>query len=179
MKSFFNWLKDFIYDSIDYIIMIAIIITVVFVIGWRLDVLFANDATDIPHKNIIISNGEDVPKDPNVIKPEVLDPEVDEELPPDEPEVNVETPPDSPVTEAPVVVDTPSAVSTETVSITIPPGSLPSKIGDILESNGLISSRKDFVNKAQELKLDTKLKSGSYKIPKNSTLEEVLKIITK
>lgn len=179
MKSFFNWVNDFIYDSIDYIIMIVIIISVVFVIGWRLDVLFANDATDIPHKNIIISNGEDVPKDPNVIDPEVLKPEVDVDLPPGEPEDNIETPSDTPITETPVVVDNSTEVNTASINITIPPGSLPSKIGDILESNGLISSRKDFVNKAQELKLDTKLKSGTYKIPNNSTLEEVLKIITK
>lgn len=164
MKKIFDWLKDFVYDSIDYIIMLVIIVSVVFIIGWRLDVLFANDATDIPPKDIVLEE-----ENPKV----EIDPIKDVEPAPDNlvPESSVE---ETPVVETPVVTP-----STKTVSITIPPGSLPSKIGSILESNGLISSKNDFVNKAQELKLDTKLKSGSFEIQNNASIEEILKIITK
>lgn len=162
MKKFLDWLKDFVYDSIDYIIMFVIIVSVVVVIGWRLDVLFANDAIDIPNKNIIVSN-EDTP--PKVDPSDIVETPDDVEVPKD-----VETPP--------VVNPEPSTVG-KTIEITIPAGSLPSKIGSILESYGLVSNKNDFVAKAQQLKLDTKLKSGNFTIAKNISIEEVLKIITK
>ena len=174
MKKIFDWLKDFVYDSIDYIIMLVIIVSVVFVIGWRLDVLFANDAADIPPKNIV-SEEEN---------PNIEDEPIKEDLPENEPTDNVESAPDDVVPESPIaenpVVETPTVTpSAKTVNITIPPGSLPSKIGSILEANGVIGSKNDFVNKAQELKLDTKLKSGSFEIQNNASIEEILKIITK
>lgn len=175
MKKIFDWLKDFVYDSIDYIIMLLIIVSVVFVIGWRLDVLFANDAADIPPKNIV--SEEENPKIEN--EP------IKEDLPAIEPTDNVESTPDddvvpeSPTAESPVVETPLVTPSVKTVDITIPPGSLPSKIGSILETNGLIGSKNDFVKTAQELKLDTKLKSGSFKIQNNASIEEILKIITK
>ena len=184
MKSFLNWLRDSIYDSIDYIIMLVIIVSVVFIIGWRLDILFANDATDIPHKNTIISDADDSPKNPTIEKPDesnnAKDPEPTDVNPadPEDPLGDTEQP-SNPVPETPTVEDTPPVVEVASIVITIPPGSLPSKIGDILESNGLIASKKDFVSKSQELKLDTKLKSGTFKIPNNSSMEQVLNIITK
>ncbi len=167
MKKFFDWLKDVVYDSIDYIIMFVIIISVVLVIGWRLDILFANDASDIPHKNIIVSNEDNPPKvdNPEEEPSDVVETPDDVEIP-----KGVETPP--------VVTPDPSIVG-QTIKITIPAGSLPSKIGSILESNGLVSNKNDFVKKAQQLKLDTKLKSGNFTIAKNISIEEVLKIITK
>lgn len=174
MKKIFDWLKDFVYDSIDYIIMLLIIVSVVFVIGWRLDVLFANDAADIPPKNIV-SEEENL---------KIEDEPIKEDLPAIEPTDNVESTPDDLVPESPTaenpVVETPLVPpSVKTVDVTIPPGSLPSKIGSILETNGLIRNKNDFVKTAQELKLDTKLKSGSFKIPNNASIEEILKIITK
>lgn len=183
MKTFFNWLKDIIYDSIDYIIMILIVVSVVFIIGWRLDALFANDAIDIPHQNIIITKEDDVPKEPLIDNQDKLQTEVDADLPSAEP-TDDDQPTDTNdldtnVPDVPVVESPPPTTDVATISITIPPGSLPSKIGEILESNGLINNKKDFVNKSQELKLDTKLKSGNFKISKNLSLEEVIKIITK
>lgn len=182
MKIFFDWLKDFVYDSIDYIIMFVIIVSVVVIIGWRLDVLFANDATDIPHKNVIISK-EDVPSGDStqIENPPKKDNEGEIIVPKDEPSDVVESPDDiqNPSNiEIPVKVETPPVI-VQTVKITIPAGSLPSKIGSILESSGLVSNKNDFVKKAQQLKLDTKLKSGDFSIAKNLTIEEILNIITK
>lgn len=174
MKKIFEWLKDFVYDSIDYIIMLLIIVSVVFVIGWRLDVLFANDAADVPPKNIISE------EENNKIEKEPINEDVTEI----EPIENIESNPDDAVPDQPAVnnpvVETPVvAPSVKTVNVTIPPGSLPSKIGSILEANGLISNKNDFVKTAQELKLDTKLKSGNFIIPNNSSIEDILNIITK
>ena len=60
MKKFLDAIKDFLYDSVDYIIMIGIIGLVIFIIGWRLDLLFAKDAEDIiSNENITMSNEEE------------------------------------------------------------------------------------------------------------------------
>ena len=65
------------------------------------------------------------------------------------------------------------------VKVNIPSGSLPGKIGIILEEKGLIASKDDFVEKSQELKLDTKLRSGDFEIKEGSSVEEILKIIAR
>ncbi len=174
MKNFFETIKDMLYDSIDYIIMIGIIGIVVFVIGWRLDLLFAKDALDVPPKNDVIlednkDNEPDSPIDIEEPNDQAANDKSEDDIKDDE---SSETPPE----------DSNNSVnepSDKIVKITIPAGSLPSKIGSILESNGLISSRTDFVQKAQELKLDTKLKSGDYEIKANSTLEEIIKLLSK
>lgn len=160
MKRFFDWLKDFVYDSTDYIIMLLIIVSVVFVIGWRLDVLFADDAIDIPSKNIIVTDNKIPPVEDK--QTEDIESNLDDE--------DLE----NPITEDPAL-----SPNSKSISVTIPPGSLPSKIGSILESNGLVTNKNDFVEKAQELNLDKKLKSGSFEIPTKSSIEEILKIITK
>lgn len=174
MKNFFETIKDMLYDSIDYIIMIGIIGIVVLVIGWRLDLLFAKDALDVPPKNDVIlednkDNEPDSPVDIEEPNDQAGDDESEDDSKDDE---SVETPPED-------SSDSVNEPSDKIVKITIPAGSLPSKIGSILESNGLVSSRSDFVQKAQELKLDTKLKSGDYEIKANSTLEEIIKLLSK
>lgn len=174
MKNLFEGIKDILYDSIDYIIMIGIIGIVVFVIGWRLDLLFAKDALDIPPKNdIAVEDIENKEPDSSIDKPNNTVEEVNENTKEEEPNSDVienapETPNNDPISQP---------VDGKIVKITIPSGSLPSKIGSILESNGLVASKGEFVQKAQELKLDTKLKSGDYEIKTGSTLEDIVKII--
>lgn len=157
MKKFYEVVKDILYDSIDYIIMIGIVGIVILIIGWRLDLLFAKDALDVSSHNIPIEENND--KDSN----QNLDND------------NEENPTDKNDNDKNKSEET----NDEIIKITIPSGSLPSKIGSILEDNGLVSSKADFVLKAQELKLDTKLKSGNYEIKSNSSIEEILTILTK
>ncbi len=175
MKKLLESFKDILYDSVDYIIMIGIIGIVVFIIGWRLDLLFANDALDIPPKDTIVGEDNTV-KDPDPIvenqeEQDIEDTEESVEAPEeDRVVVNIPEEPIEPVVETPVGT---------IIKIIIPPGSLPSKIGNILESNGLVTSKNDFVKKSQELKLDTKLKSGTFNIELGSSLEEIIKTIAK
>lgn len=175
VKNFFDGLKDFIYDSIDYFIMIAIVVGVVFIIGWRLDILFAKDTLDIPNPPPIVVDGRDIhDKDDNNDSDVV---EADPDLPPED-DTELEEP-----SSGSDLVDNPDPVTSEpaTVSITIniPDGTLPSGIGAILESNGLVSNKNDFVIKAQSMDLDRKLQSGTFKINNTSSLEEIIKIIAK
>ena len=170
MKSFLEKLKDFIYDSIDYFIMFAIVIGVVFIIGWRLDVLFAKDTSDIPTPPAIVDNTDIDNNDTDVANG-------DNDLPPEDNEDPSHDLDENPDMDNP---DTNNPESTpQTITITIPDGTLPSGIGAILESSGLVSDKNDFVIKAQSMELDRKLRSGTFEILNNSSLEEIVKIIAK
>lgn len=147
-------LKDILYDSIDYIIMIGIVVVVILVIGWRLDILFTgSDVAEVPTN-------------------EVSEPITNEVEPkPDDTSGNQSN-------ESPETPSNENAGSTE-VQVTIPDGSLPNDIGKILEESGVIENSNEFVNKAVELGLDTKLRSGSYSLNTNQTIEEIVLIISK
>lgn len=193
MKKIIEKLKDILYDGFDYVVMLGIVVAVVAVIGWRLDILFASDAKDIP--GTTIHTAVDTPNkdnDKDVATGEKPDPSETAEEPAEEPteETPVEEPvetPEDPATEVPPVVEdppvsepqAPAQASGEKVKIEIPAGSLPGKIGAILQEAGIISSSRDFLAKAVELKLDTKLKAGTYYIAKGSSYEEILKILSK
>lgn len=167
MKDFIEKLKDIIYDGIDYIIMALVIAAVVLVINWRLGGLFAKDATDIiadnTHEIIEENNDNDDIDESSTNGEQVL--EKDSETAQDE-ETDEDQKDDINKEE-------------EVIHINIPPGSLPAKIGDILVESGLIQDRNEFVNKVVELRMETRLKSGEYEIAKNSSLEEIIQVLTK
>jgi hypothetical protein len=163
MNKIIEKIKDIVYDSFDYIVMLGIVVLVVAIIGWRLDVLFAKEVdSEVAGEPVVID--VDRPKHDDNEEPNDEE-ETDE--PGEEPN---ETPEDNQV---------PPSTTGEVVKINIPAGSLPGKIGLILEENGLIDSSKAFIAKAVELKLDTKLKSGTFEIAKGSSYEDILKIISK
>lgn len=79
-------------------------------------------------------------------------------------------------------VETPAEVkSTEeeptTITISIPKGSDSATIGKVLVDNGLVNSAKEFNDKVKELDLEKSLRSGEYDIKKDSSLEDIVKII--
>lgn len=170
MKKTLDYIKDVLYDSIDYIIMIGIIGVVVLVIGWRLDLLFANDALDIP-TNLVIENNS--PGKDNTPPPEVKDPDENMET------QDTEDPIEEDNENEPIETTDPVKPPGKIVKINIPPGTLAHNIGKILEENGLISSTKEFLEKSQELKLDTKLKSGIFEIDSALSIESIIKLIAK
>lgn len=193
VKKVIEKIKDILYDTFDYVIMLGIIVAVVAIIGWRLDVLFASDAGDIPRTEIHTavgsgsesSNNEEPGEDTE--KPDEENPgqEVAEGSDTEEEPQDVETPVEAeePVVVPPVVeepIETPPAQPTgEMVRIEIPAGSYPGKIGSILVEAGVIDNSKNFIAKAVELGKETRLKSGSYKIPKGSSYEDVIAILSK
>ena len=181
MKSIIEKIQDILYDYFDYVVMFTIVVAVIAVIGWRLDVLFAKDASDIVPETQVVA---EVPNTDETVEDIPSD---DEQTPPDNEVAKVpddETPEtETPTVETPIVtppiVNTPIETPAEIIKISIPAGSLPGKIASILADNGLINSSKDFIAKAVELKLDTKLKSGNYSIVKGSSYEDILKVLTK
>ena len=165
MKSFFEKLKDVLYDCMDYIIMTLIIIGVILIINWRLGGLFARDAIgelplEIPNNTIqdkSTSNHISKP-DNGIIEENNIDEgdrEEDNRAKDDEEYEDI------------------------VIKLDIPPGSSSTSIAKILFSNDLIEDEDDFINRTVELGMDTKLKFGEFKIPKDSSYDEILNIITK
>lgn len=201
--NFWEKFKDFLYNSIDYIIMLIVIIAVVCIISWRLDILFVNNGANSTLTKNIEDNNEDNKVVENIDEGQdneatsedngdkvqdssaVSDAPTEtagDEKPADE-EAPQETAGDAkdtgetPAEEKPAEKAEEKPAQTGTVEVNIPAKSLPGEIGKILEQQGIVSSAKDFVNKCVELKLDTKLKSGKFTINKGASLDDVVKII--
>ena len=202
--NFWEKFKDFLYNSIDYIIMLIVIIAVVCIISWRLDILFVNNGANSTLTKNIENNNDDKKVVENIdgnqnteanseVNGEKL-PETagnadgsDEEAPvetagdekPADEEAPTETVGDTneekPAEEKPQ--EEKPAETGGTIEVNIPAKSLPGEIGKILEQQGVVSSATDFVNKCVELKLDTKLKSGKFTFNKGASLDDVVKII--
>lgn len=65
----------------------------------------------------------------------------------------------------------------ETKKIVIPDGTFCTGIAKILKDNRLIDNENDFIRAAEDLKLSGRLKSGSFEIPVNTTVEDIAEII--
>ena len=103
---------------------------------------------------------------------------IDKEVLPDLPIINKpveEDPDDNPLVEDPDI-ETPTGLI---ATISIPQGSFPSQIGEILLNNDLIESKDEFLTRCVELNLDTRLQSGTFDIEVGTPLDDVIKIIAK
>lgn len=162
MKKLTNFIKDFIYDITDYGLILTVIVIVGAILIWRLNILFSLDIAKepIPPANI-----------PNIEKPIKI---------PDQPDENLdvaEIPAEDPNEGQPSVE--PSTPAEEYVDISIPQGTLPNEIAELLLTKGLINDKNEFLDKAVELELDRKLQSGDFKIKVGSTLENIVKAVAK
>lgn len=159
MKKFSEGIKDFFYDAIDYIVMIAIIVVVAGIIGWRLNALFDEDASS---SHIVQKNKIETSKDKNSSDKNNTSVDSNTANKTDDKKTNDN-----------------NTNSNEIIKIVIPQGSPCSSIAGILQNKGLIADKGDFLAKAQEMHLDTKFKSGEFEIKKNSSIEDIIKTLTK
>ena len=194
--------KDLLFNTIDYVVMIVIILGIVVILGHKFELLFNKGKVDSevaqtdesnPEVNITnedLNNDENVENDANVDANANTDSDVDtntdENAESTEIDLteNTEENTDTNETEENNNEDSKPADTTpqatgEEVKITIPNGTLPGGIGEILASQGLVSSKEDFVNKAVELQLDRKLRSGEFTFKKGQSLEEIIRTIAK
>lgn len=181
MKNYIEKIKDFLYDATDYLLILAIIVGVVVVIGWRLDILFAKDMDKLDTNNDkapvtdVVKNEKDNTdeENDNVVDntdegtndndDNKIDENIDDNNSDNDSNTNTDVKPDT----------------EEMITVKIPSGSLPPTIANILLEKGLIDNKMDFLIKSQELKLDTKLKSGEFNIKKGTSLEEVIRMLAK
>lgn len=193
MRKLIEGMKDFIYDSVDYFIVLCVVLLVGAIIGWRLPQLFASDldkyseseiavSTDESDNNEVSETDKNTPKDDssktiedNVI--EVVEDKSDNsnsDNATDESNSNESNSNESSSNESSSNV---SNNNGETITVVIPSGSLSPKIADILKNKGLIDDTNEFLKKAKELKLDRKLRSGDFEIKQGSSLESIIKKI--
>ncbi|MTI67079.1 MAG: endolytic transglycosylase MltG [Firmicutes bacterium] len=182
MKNLFEGLKDILYDSMDYLIILVVVLVVGGVIGWRLGVLFDSDIEKTPisvaaenneNNEDNISNSSDTP---SVDKEEDTD-----EITPSEDSTkdvaDISSKDSTKDTDDTTKENTEVKEEVKTITISIPQGSLGPTIAKILIDNDLIESKSEFLSTAEELGLDRYLRSGNYKIKTNSSLENIIKII--
>lgn len=197
MRNFYEKLLDILYDYSDWLIMALVIVVIVATIGWRLDILFEKHTADLPAGDTIVGDKDEKDKDKdqelgdkdkdqeeNLEDPDgELDKEGGEDSPEDPDKDKTKDSNDNERTDKEPEGDKsnsrPISPSGETVRVVIPDGSPSTSIGDILTNNGLISSSSDFVKRAEELGLDRRLQSGSFDIPKNASLDDIIKIVAK
>ena len=192
MKKVFEGIRDLLYDYIDTILVIGIVVLVSGTIMWRLDILFASDLENetLEPIEVISEEKEDVSENnsDNDDKNEKMDTEENDNEngkkdTSDENEVDSEekedTPKDDTASNDNNDEDKKEPQEVETFTVEIPSGSLGPTIGDILIKKGLIDDKWEFLRRAQELGLDTKLKSGTFKIKSDSSLDIIIKTISR
>ncbi|PAB60748.1 MltG/YceG/YrrL family protein [Anaeromicrobium sediminis] len=167
-------LKDLLYEISDILVAVLIVILVSGVIVWQVtDTLaFSKEQADSitvekqPVTEVISNEPVEEPVEESVEEPSII---VEENNPssnqaeviPEEPKE--ETPPPKPVS--------------KDVKVTIPSGSPGIKIANILQEAGLIKDSNDFVKRSSELKMDSKLKSGTYTISTSNSIDDMIYII--
>lgn len=70
-----------------------------------------------------------------------------------------------------------SSLDNTSIIVEIPVGTFPAKIADILLELNLIEDKTKFLNRTVEIGVDKQLKSGTFKIMNNSSLDDIIKTI--
>lgn len=191
MRSFIEKIKDILYDGIDYILMVGIIVAIAFIINWKIDGLFAiSDVNELHAQSSEASEESSQEEENNHTNTPAQQEEKDnssnedqEDKPANEVEENSNSSngsnQDKEANEEEVVDKGNEEVanSNEKVTINIPAGSLPGDIGNILASQGLVSSRDEFLKKVRETNTEKKLRYGKFEIAKNASVDEIIRVL--
>lgn len=164
-------LRDFLHDNTDIFVALLIAFAMFAVVAVNLGNWFkidsgvvAADSYEDKAEAELKEEAEDEPQKPST-EEEVKEPTDNKEV--------VE----APKPQAPPVTP-PAAVIVEIKSIVIPNGTPGIGIARILQEKGLISSTSDFTKAAADLKLEGKLRSGTFQIPTDASVEDMVKIIS-
>lgn len=160
-------LKDFFYDFSDNLLSLVIILVMALVITWKL-----SGAMSIP----IFSNATDLLKadNPTKIEENVSDNSSNSKDSQENAnnETNTEKPTES--NENIEVVE----VEAKDIKVEIPKGTTGVGIAKILLDKGLINEKSEFITRVEELQLAPKLRYGNFTIKSNSSLDQIISIIT-
>jgi len=151
-------LKDIIYDYTDMILSILVVLAIVFIIGTNFTFFDQNLSSFVGSSD----NGN--PSDNQSLSPVDEDNEGDT-LDNTKDESNKEE------------ENTEPSEESETVTIEIPQGASASQIGDILETHGLVDNSSEFVESTENLNVSHRLRPGTFNIPREATLREMIQIL--
>lgn len=161
-----NFIKNFFFDIRDLVITIAIISLLVFSITWKINDTMNVDFADPLKSGAILINPESTTEAPIVS----VDPEPTTEEPTTEPE-NTEA------TEETETTEPTSSVADVYIDFVVKEGEYGHTIAKNLVDSGLISDAREFVIRANELGLDTKLRQGKYKFKSSDSLDLIIKVL--
>lgn len=173
-------IKDILYDVSDIVLSLIIVALIFFVVSWKISDSLAFDIT-IPEKTDI---AEGIGQDPNIIDIE--------EAGDDDSVITEETGSEAGQTEGADPAtggDTESTGSTSTdakpggtqvnlvgqeKTIVIESGSSGYSIGTLLEEEGLVPDTQTFIKRVEELGLGAKLRSGTFDLSTDMSLDEII-----
>ena len=184
-------IKDILYDLSD-IVVSLIIIAVIFVsVSWKI-----SDTLDVNLKETLTNPTVEAETDPpvtviipeinpNGISDEIADPTSENSDPTDSTGNSSENTPESATDTTPpsdATPSTPSEPETNTapgtlVSFEVPEGATGYSIGKKLVSEGYVDDVDTFVNRLVALKLDNKLRAGTFKLSKSDSLDVIIKVL--
>lgn len=175
-------LKDLFYDKNDIIVALCLVVIGAFIISTQVDSIMSYPeqlADQLQQEQLQQEQqGSAAKPDGDVTATETPDPQIPEVQ---EPPVTAPDPVTPPVQEPepqtpPVSNEFRTAVDR---TIEIPSGAYSQKIAQILSEAGVVPSQDAFLKAVSDGGLETKLKAGTFKIPAGSTLDDVVKIVTR
>ncbi|QZY53634.1 hypothetical protein [Crassaminicella profunda] len=183
-------IKDLLYEISDLLLAFAIILVMTTVITWKVtDSLAVTKETTATFNNI--TQNEKVSDETNQTSSEADAnlPAVDETtntsseestLPENEEQVEEIPEPSTAVetTVEPSPQPEPQQVEPTIIKVNIPSGTPGIGIAKILKEKGLIEDTSIFIKRVEELKLASKLKSGTFDIQTGSSLDNIIYMIT-
>ncbi len=153
-KGFSENILDFLYDNIDYIFMVIVIIAVALIINWRIRGLFDTATSD--KENLISNNPSNYSEEKSKAQRDL----------------DAKNNPSKKTNKD-------SELSDVLIEISIPAGSPSQVVAEILGENNLVDDAEEFYNYVAEQGMETKLKYGNYSIPENADYDKIIEILTK
>lgn len=155
-----NKLKDFIYDYTDLLLSLLVVLGIVFVIGTNFTIFDQNLSSFISSSNN--KNASDnqslIDEDQDDIEENNTNNYLEEDESSEDGEYE-------------------SIDESETVTIQIPQGATAAQIGDELHTQKLVDSSAEFVEMTEDLNVSHRLRPGTFEIPKDATLREMIQIL--
>jgi len=159
-------LKDIIYDYTDVILSILVVLAIVFIIGTNFTFFDQNLAS-------FVNSSENGNSSDNQSPTPVYDEEVEKDDEEDDEETSNNTSDESTTENR----NTESSEKNETVTIQIPEGASATQVGEILQIQGLVDDSSEFVESTENLNVSHRLRPGTFNIPRESTLREMIQIL--
>lgn len=172
-------IKDILYDVSDIVVSLVIVALIFFVVSWKISDSLAFDVT-IPEQN---PQTQVAGQDPNIVEIAEVP---DVETTPSEGSSG-ETEPTTPSETAPTEAASETTPSTDakpggtqvnlvgvTKEIEIKSGSSGYSIGKLLATEGMVADTNTFIKRVEELGLGAKLRSGTFTLSSDMSLDEII-----
>lgn len=174
-------IRDFIYDYNDVFVAMIIVVAAAVIILWRMSGIMnyneylASHGEDKPGLDISFTEEDLTPEDVDPIEDVGDDPSEGGDLPSPEPQPQPEpdTDPQPEPEPEPDIKYFSIEISAKNKNANW------TAVGNALEENGIVPSRREFVARVVERKVDGKLHTGTFEFNSSMTLDEVIDIIVK